>query len=347
MQIILSKMEHQQFMRRCLELAKLGLGNVSPNPMVGAVIVYNNKIVGEGYHQKYGGSHAEVNAINSVSDSTLLKKSTLYVNLEPCSHFGKTPPCADLIIKNKIPYVVIGTIDPYSEVKGKGIEKLLKAGVDVKVGILEKECNELNKRFFTFHNKKRPCIILKWAQSKDGFIGKENIPNYPISNTESKVLSHSWRAEEASILVGTKTAMLDKPSLSTREVKGNSPIRLIIDKELLVNQCYTEEKTIVFNSIKNEVKNNIEFIKIENSSNSILFLNEILNALYNRNIQSVIVEGGAKTLSYFIESNNWDEARVFKSDANIYSGVLAPSFNLSNSAKTKLSNNILYVVKNE
>lgn len=333
-------------MRRCLELAKFGLGNVFANPMVGSVIVYENKIIGEGYHQKYGGAHAEVNAINSVLDSTLLKKSTLYVNLEPCSHFGKTPPCADLIIEHKIPYVVIGTIDPYSEVKGKGIEKLLKAGIDVKVGILEKECTELNKRFFTFHNKKRPYIILKWAQSKDGFIGKEGVANFPISNMESKLLSHTWRAEEASILVGTKTASLDKPSLTVREVKGNSPIRLLIDKQLTVNQYYTKEKTIVFNSIESKIQNNIEFIKIENGSNSRLFLTAILNILYNRNIQSVIVEGGAKTLEHFIKLNLWDEARIFESSNLLNSGVNAPEFSFLNSTKAKLSNNILYVVKN-
>ncbi len=334
-------------MQRCLDLAKLGLGKVAPNPLVGSVIVCDNKIIGEGYHQEFGKSHAEVNAINSVIDSTLLKKSTLYVNLEPCSHFGKTPPCADLIIEHKIPYVVIGTIDPFSKVKGKGIEKLLKAGVDVKVGVLEKECTELNKRFFTFHNKKRPYIILKWAQSKDGFIGKNDVPNFPISNAESKTLSHLWRTEEQAILVGTKTALLDKPSLSARDVNGNSPIRLIIDKQLTVNQYYSREKTIIFNTIKNQIKDNIEFIKIENATEPPTFLNEILNELHSRSIQSVIVEGGAQTLNHFIELNTWDEARVFESDTNISGGVKAPNFNFSNSFQIKLSNNIVYIVKNE
>lgn len=334
-------------MQRCLDLAKFGLGKVAPNPLVGSVIICDNKIIGEGYHQEFGKAHAEVNAINSVLDSTLLKKSTLYVNLEPCSHFGKTPPCADLIIEHKIPYVIIGTIDPFSKVKGKGIEKLLKAGVDVKVGVLEKECAELNKRFFTFHNKKRPYIILKWAQSKDGFIGKNDVPNFPISNIESKTLSHLWRTEEQGILVGTKTALFDKPSLTAREVNGNSPIRLIIDKQLTVNQDYIKDKTIVFNTIKNQVKDNIEFIKIENATEPTAFLNEILNELHSRSIQSVIIEGGAQTLIHFIKSNIWDEARVFESDTNIDEGVNAPNFNFSNSAQTKLSNNILYIVKNE
>ena len=245
------------FLNKCIEIARLGIGNVSPNPMVGSVIVYKGEVIGEGYHEKYGSDHAEVNAINSVKDKSLLSKSTLYVNLEPCSHFGKTPPCSDLIIKHRIPKVVIGCIDTYSKVAGTGIGYMRNAGIDVKVGIMEKESRELNKRFFTFHEKKRPYIILKWAESKDGFIApKHQTEPFWMTSSKSKILVHKWRSEEDAILVGRITAEKDNPSLTVREVKGKNPIRIVIDKDLKLssdlNLFDSNTKTLIFNGIKNK-----------------------------------------------------------------------------------------------
>ena len=245
------------FLNQCIEIARLGIGSVSPNPMVGSVIVYKGEVIGEGYHEKYGSDHAEVNAINSVKDKSLLSKSTLYVNLEPCSHFGKTPPCSDLIIKYKIPKVVIGCMDTYSEVDGTGIDKMRNAGIEVKVGIVEKLCRDLNKRFFTFHEKKRPYIILKWAESKDGFIAPKNQKEpFWMTSNKSKKLVHKWRSEEDSVLVGRITAEKDNPSLTVRESTVKNPIRLVIDKNLKLsknlNLFNSESKTIIFNEIKSD-----------------------------------------------------------------------------------------------
>ena len=255
-------------MKKCLELAQKGMGYVSPNPMVGCVVVFNDQIIGEGYHQEYGTSHAEVNAIENVKDKSLLKKSTLYVNLEPCAHFGKTPPCTNLIIESEIPKVVIGCIDSYSEVSGKGIEKMQNTGIEVIVGVLEKESRELNIRFFTFHEKKRPCVILKWAESKDGFIAPKN-QNKPfwMTSSESKKLVHKWRAEEEAILVGRITAKKDNPSLTVREVAGSNPLRIIIDTNLKLssdlNLFNSEAKTIIFNTIESEETGTNQFVKID------------------------------------------------------------------------------------
>ena len=259
------------FMQRCIELASKAMGCASPNPMVGSVIVYNNKIIGEGYHEKYGSHHAEVNAINSVKDKSLLSKSTLYVNLEPCAHFGKTPPCSDLIIQNKIPEVVIGCVDTFSEVSGKGIERMRSVGIDVKVGVLENESRELNKRFFTFHEKKRPYIILKWAESKDGFIAPKNQTKpFWMTSSESKKLAHKWRAEEDAILIGRITAEKDNPSLTVREVEGSNPIRIVIDKDLKLSADFNlfnnDAKTIIFNQLKSEENNSNNYIKINFTS---------------------------------------------------------------------------------
>ncbi len=314
------------FMQRCIELASKAMGCASPNPMVGSVIVYNNKIIGEGYHEKYGSHHAEVNAINSVKDKSLLSKSTLYVNLEPCAHFGKTPPCSDLIIQNKIPEVVIGCVDTFSEVSGKGIERMRSVGIDVKVGVLENESRELNKRFFTFHEKKRPYIILKWAESKDGFIAPKNQTKpFWMTSSESKKLAHKWRAEEDAILVGRITAEKDNPSLTVREVEGSNPIRIIIDKDLKLSADFNlfnnDAKTIIFNQIKSEENNSNNYIKI-NFNN---LTENILQELHKQNIQSIIIEGGTKTLQAFIDKNLWDEARIFTTKKTLTEGVKPPT----------------------
>ncbi len=317
------------YMKRAIYLAKLGGGNVAPNPMVGCVIVYQNKIIGEGYHQQCGQAHAEVNAINSVKDKSLLNQSTIYVNLEPCAHFGKTPPCSNLIIKSKIPRVVIGCIDSYAQVAGKGIEKMKNANIDVKVGVLEKETLFLNRRFFTFHSKQRPYIILKWAQSINGFMdinrsAKKQNGVFWITQPETKLLVHKWRAEESAILVGRKTVKNDNPSLTCRDYYGNNPIRIVIDKDLKINYSNkniinSDAKTIIFNQIKNKVINNIEYLKLSDFS-----LSNILYQLYKKNIQSVIVEGGEYTLSLFIKQNLWDEARVLTGVGQITNGKIAP-----------------------
>ena len=316
----------EQYMSRCIQLAELGAGNVAPNPMVGAVLVYDDKIIGEGYHKKYGEAHAEVNCINSVEEKNkhLIEKSTIYVSLETCAHYGKTPPCADLIIKNNIPKVVIGTKDIYKEVAGAGIEKLKNAGIEVLTGVLENECIDLNKRFFTFHQKQRPFIILKWAQSSNRKIGSER-ERILISNDYSNRLVHRWRSEEAAILVGTNTALKDDPLLTTRLWKGKNPIRIVIDKNLkLPHELKIFSKTtntIIFNSLKNTIEENVEYIKLENKN----FLEEMLRALYKLNIQSMLVEGGAKTLQSFIDAGLWDEARVITNEEMIIeSGIDAP-----------------------
>lgn len=317
----------EQYMSRCIELAKLAAGHVAPNPMVGAVLVYEDKIIGEGYHKKYGAPHAEVNCINSVQaeNKALIEKSTIYVSLEPCSHYGKTPPCVDLIIKNKIKKIVIGCKDIYKEVAGKGIEKLKNSGAEVIVDILENECKDLNKRFFTFHQKNRPYIILKWAQSANGKIGSLSGERILISNDYSNRLVHKWRSEEAAILVGTKTALKDNPSLTTRLWEGNNPVRIVIDNENNLPSTLTvfnhEANTIIFNLYKDSIENNLQFIKLEASG----LLEQILLSLFELNIQSVLIEGGSKTLQSFIDADLWDEARIITNEEMmIENGIAAP-----------------------
>jgi len=304
-------MEYELYISRCLQLAALGGGFVAPNPMVGAVLVANGKIIGEGYHRVYGGSHAEVNAIESVSETELLSKSTLYVNLEPCAHFGKTPPCADLIVAKKIPKVVIGNIDPNPKVAGKGIEILQNAGIEVVTGILEKECRELNKRFFTFIEKKRPFIFLKWAQTADGFLDKKrensNEPPLVISNELTKILTHKIRTENQAIMVGTNTVLLDNPKLSARRWAGKSPIRLICDANGRIPENFN-----VFDGSQQTI-----ICKEKN-------IYDLLKAIYEKNIISVLVEGGEKLLNSFIQSNLWDFAQVEIAPFKIGSGVAAP-----------------------
>ncbi len=300
-------------MQRCLQLAAMGAGQVAPNPMVGAVLVYDDRIIGEGYHKRYGEAHAEVNCINSVTenDKSLIPASTLYVSLEPCAHFGKTPPCSSLIIENKIPAVVIGCRDSYIEVNGKGIEKLKEAGIQVTVGVLENECLALNKRFFTFHNQQRPYIILKWAQSSDGKITGDGPSRTLISNEFSNRLVHKWRSEEAAILVGTNTALQDDPSLTTRLWPGQHPVRLVIDKELkLPSQLKLFDgnvETIVFSYLKKEDSRNLHYQLLNRQED---ILTQLLSVLYEKKLQSVLVEGGTKLLQSFIDAGLWDEARV-------------------------------------
>ena len=315
-------------MFRCLQIAQMGAGYVAPNPMVGALLVYNDTIIGEGFHKQYGQAHAEVNCINSVADENkqLIEKSTLYVSLEPCAHFGKTPPCADLIIKNKIPKVVIGCRDSYNEVNGKGIEKLKAASVEVTVGILEDEAMALNKRFFTFHQQQRPYIILKWAQSSDKKIGSFTGERIFISNEISNRLVHKWRSEEAAIMVGTNTALKDDPALTTRLFAGNNPVRIVIDMDLKLPASLQlfdgSVKTMVFNNVKQEQGEMISFFKINITEKVV---QQILDILYNQKIQSVIVEGGAKLLQSFIDENLWDEARVISNmQLVIGKGIDAP-----------------------
>ena len=305
--------DHELYMRRCIELAKFGAGNVAPNPMVGAVLVYDDRIIGEGLHEKYGEAHAEVNCIKSVSETNrqFISSSTLYVSLEPCSHFGKTPPCADLIVEHKIPHIVIGCRDSFEKVNGTGIEKLLAAGIKVDVGILENDCRILNKRFFTFHPKKRPYIILKWAQSQDGFIAGENSTTTKISNGYTDKLVHQWRSEEAAILVGANTVRIDNPNLTTRNWIGNHPVRIIIDEQLSLpkssNVFDDMVETIIINRKKHYYESQKRFHKIEED---VAIIDGIMECLYQSQLNSVIIEGGAKTLQLFIDAGLWDEARI-------------------------------------
>ena len=327
-------------MEKCINLAKKGIQDVSPNPMVGSIIVYNDEIIGQGYHEKYGSNHAEVNAINSVQDKSLLEKSTLYVNLEPCCHYGKTPPCTDLIIENKIPKVVIGCKDSYSKVSGNGIKKLRNNLIEVIDCILDDKCKELNRRFFCYHEKKRPYIILKWAKSKDNFIAPINQEKpFWMTSEKSKKLVHSWRAEEDAILVGRKTVVADNPSLTVRMCDGKNPIRIVIDKELSLNKKSNvfddQAETIVFNNIKSAIIDKTTYLKADFNN-----LNEdILNQLYNRDILSLIIEGGTTTINSFIEKNLFDEIRIFTTDKFLKKGINSPEFPDINLIKTSIINN--------
>lgn len=339
---------HQFFMQRCFQLAAFGMGNVAPNPLVGAVVVYNGEIIGEGYHQKYGSAHAEVNAIASVQDKTLLQQATLYVNLEPCSHFGKTPPCANLIIQHQIAQVVICNKDPNPLVKGKGIAKLEAAGIKVTTGILEQEGWVLNRRFFTFHTHKRPYVILKWAQSADGFFTKGNDKQYWITGDTAKKLSHKWRSEEAAILVGTQTVLIDNPQLNNRYFNAEQqPLRIVIDKQLKISKesfvLDNSQLTIVFNERREEQHQNTFYKKID-------FINvvpEILAVLYQKNIQSVIVEGGANTINKFIEQNLWDETRIIVGKTSFEQGITAPVILGKITTNTAIGEDYLTIISNE
>jgi diaminohydroxyphosphoribosylaminopyrimidine deaminase/5-amino-6-(5-phosphoribosylamino)uracil reductase len=342
----------EEYHQRCLTLAAKGLGYVAPNPLVGAVLVVDNRIIGEGYHKNFGGPHAEVYAIQSVKDQSLLKKATLYVNLEPCSHHGKTPPCTDLIIEKKIPRVVVGMIDPFKEVAGKGIEKLKAAKTEVIAGINEKESRYLNRRFLTFHLKNRPYIILKWAETSDGFIDVNRSPEHPggptiISDELSRTLTHKWRTEEQAIMVGTNTAANDNPLLNVRFWTGKNPIRLVADRHLrlpgYLNLFDNTIRTIVFTENISRSNNNIEYVAIDFSK----FNDEVFSYCVQHNIQSILVEGGAKFLSGFIKTGQWDEARVFKSDIKFNSGIKGPEISHLPTKETKIKGTqILYYHNN-
>lgn len=325
------QLEHNRFMKRALQLAQLGLGNASPNPLVGCVVVHNQQIIGEGYHKKYGEAHAEVNAINSVKNEELLKESTVYVTLEPCSHFGKTPPCSLLLIEKQVKRVVICNTDPFKEVNGKGIEALKNAGIEVITGVLAEEGKWVNRRFFTNVLKQRPYVILKWAQTADGFIDSTRTAKetpLQISNPTNKRLVHKWRSEEDAILIGYNTLIKDNPSLTVREIAGNNPISIVIlngnksadlSKFKVANNdattlIYSNSKTLISNKTNNEV---VEFTN----------LNSMLGDIAKRGVGSIIIEGGKKTLQQFLDTDLWDEARVTSSNQQILNGVSAPNFN--------------------
>ncbi len=339
---------HEKYMQRCLQLAKNGLGNTYPNPLVGSVIVHKGKIIGEGYHRKAGEPHAEVNAVNSVKNKELLKDATLYVNLEPCAHQGRTPACSRMIIDLQIPRVVVGCRDSFEKVAGKGIEMMQKAGIDVTVGVLEKESRKLNKRFFTFHEKKRPYVILKWAQTLDGFIDFERNPDTPIqpnwiTDEYARVLVHKMRSEEQSILVGTNTAEKDNPSLNVRDWTGKNPLRIVFDRNLRLPQNLSlfdgTIPTLVLTEKEKPDKKNIQYLKV-NFTKSVL--PQLFDYLYHSGIQSIIVEGGAQTINTFLETNLWDEAKVFIGDKFFHKGVKAPEINSKPAKKEIISGGKLF-----
>ena len=342
-------MEEEKYMRRCIELAKNGLCNVAPNPTVGAVIVCDGRIIGEGYHVRCGEAHAEVNAIRSVKDESLLKRSTIYVSLEPCSHYGKTPPCADLIIEKQIPRIVIGCRDPFSKVAGRGIQKLQNAGREVIVGVLEEECLHLIHRFITFNTLRRPFITLKWAESADRFIDIERIDGNPVllSSPLTSMLVHKKRAENTAIMVGRRTVLLDNPSLTVRNWYGRNPIRIVLDRNLsLPNDLQIfngEVPTLVFTEKEHPEEKSVSYITIDFAHNP---LNQIMEELYQRNIQSLLVEGGSQLLQSFIDNELWDEAYIEKCPKRLYSGVKAPeiSNNFSYSTEEHFGRQIWYYV---
>lgn len=332
----------EQYMLRALYLAKLGSSNVAPNPLVGACIVHNNIIIGEGYHKNFGGPHAEVNAINSVRNKELLKEATIYVTLEPCAHFGKTPPCANLLTEYKLKRAVIGMKDPFTQVDGKGIKILEDAGIEVTLGTLEDKARMLNKRFITYHTKKRPYITLKWAETENGFIAPLENSNeiFWISQPETQIITHKLRSTEQAILVGRKTIQKDNPSLTTRAIIGTNPIRIVLDPELKLNNSYSvfgkEGKIIVLNKVKNDEIANCSFVKLTDFSTS-----SILDTIYKQGINSILVEGGTKTLQHFIDANCWDEALVIKGKLMLETGILAPTFQNKPDKITHFKNDIL------
>ncbi|OWR14502.1 bifunctional diaminohydroxyphosphoribosylaminopyrimidine deaminase/5-amino-6-(5-phosphoribosylamino)uracil reductase RibD [Chryseobacterium sp. VAUSW3] len=339
-------MTDEIYMKRCIDLAKKAVGYTYPNPLVGSVIVHNGLIIGEGFHQKAGENHAEINAVNSVKNKALLKEATIYVSLEPCAHFGKTPPCANKITETGFKKVVIGTLDSHEKVNGKGKMMIENAGIEVISGVLETECQELNKRFFTFHQKKRPFIILKWAESGDGFLDKDFKPTQ-IGNSLTKQFVHQLRSEEHAILVGTNTALTDNPGLTTREITGRNPVRILIDFDLKVPENFNiynnEAPTLVFNGVKDSEESNIKLIKIKKEN----FLENLMQKLYENQIQSVIVEGGSFTLQQFIDAEIWDEAIIIKNEnLKLTNGTKAPEFHHGDFETKNFRDNIIEFHKN-
>lgn len=339
-------MKEEDYMRRCLDLALKAQGQTYPNPMVGCVIVHNNEIIGEGYHQKAGEAHAEINAINAVRNPELLAQSTIYVSLEPCAHYGKTPPCAEKLAQIGFKKVVIGALDSHKKVNGKGVQILQNAGIEVRTGILEKECRQINRRFFTFHQKNRPYIILKWAEAADGFLDREFQP-VQIGNPVTKQFVHELRSQEHAILVGTTTAINDNPSLTTRDIAGRNPIRILIDMDLKVpstSEIFNEKaETVIFNGQKSGNEGNLTFIKIEVEE----LIDHVLTELATRQIQSVIVEGGSFTLQQFIDKNLWDEVIIIKNrKLNLRQGTSAPTFKDQKSDSHIFGQNVIEFYQN-
>jgi diaminohydroxyphosphoribosylaminopyrimidine deaminase/5-amino-6-(5-phosphoribosylamino)uracil reductase len=345
---------HEKYMQRCLQIAKNGIGFTRPNPSVGAVIVLNDQIIGEGFTSGYGGNHAEVNAINSVDDKSVLNLSTIYVTLEPCSHFGKTPPCADLIVKHQFENVVIGCVDSNDLVSGKGIERLKNAGINVIVGVLENECRNHHKRFFTVQNKKRPFVILKWAETNNGFVAplsKETKNPIWISNQYSQQLVHKWRSEEHAILVGTNTVIADDPKLNVRSWIGNNPVRIVLDKNLRISKKANvfdgSVKTILLTEArieKHKSRHNLIFEEIDFSNN---IAKQICDVLQKHQIQSVIIEGGAQTLQTFIDENLWDEAKIFVGENEFKNGVKAPKISGRLISESTMRGDVLKILIND
>jgi len=343
--------QHENYMHYCLELAVKGLGQVAPNPMVGCIIAGENGIVSEGYHEIFGKPHAEINALNAVETPSSLKDATLYVNLEPCNHQGKTGPCTDAIIASGIKKVVVGCVDPNPEVKGKGIEKLVRSGIDVVTGVSERECIEVNKRFFVFHEKKRPFIILKWAQTKDGFIDRKRTAGETpakITQDAADMLVHLWRSQEQAIMVGTHTVIMDNPKLTTRKTAGPSPTRVILDRTLRVptssNVFDKSAHTIVFTEQKTGGNHGAEYIPVNFDGT---LLTNMLTELYKKNIQSVIIEGGEKLLKSFIDKDLWDEAKVFYSSRTLGDGVTAPNFPFPTRGEIRIGDDTLCLYRNK
>lgn len=365
---------HKQYLWRCLQLAQKGIGLVAPNPMVGAIVVHQNRIIGEGWHQQYGQAHAERNAIANIDpkDKHLLPEATLYVNLEPCAHYGKTPPCADFIIECGIKRVVVGCGDPFLQVAGKGIEKLNKAGVEVITHLLNKESEWFNRRFITFQQQQRPYIILKWAQTQNAYFAPNNQTQQWISNQQAKMVSHQWRTEESAIMIGTNTAIIDNPQLNARLWQGKQPIRLLIDRHLSLPKHLhlfnNSQKTLVFteknaNKLPETTQKHLPFSTHthkhpkDNTNNQLQIISldpqpdllpQIWQYLYQQNIQSVIVEGGAALLNSIIKNNTWDEARLFIAPTIWQSGIYAPT--LPSSAQLieqyNIGNNLLKIITN-
>ena len=334
-------MDDESLMRRCLQLAQLGQGFVAPNPMVGSVVFHDGKIIGEGWHREFGMPHAEVNALQEIKDKEILSSSILYVNLEPCSHHGKTPPCADEIIRQGIKKVVIGMKDPNPEVNGKGIQKLKDAGIEVVVNVLQKECLQLNKRFITYHENKRPYLILKWAQSIDGYIGREN-ERIQISNELSTIITHRWRSEESAIMVGTKTIQTDNPHLSVRNWFGKQPLRITIDKQKSLPRSSPifdgSQSALIYTYLESEKNQLLEYEKLNPNED---VLKQIMQSLYQRKIQSVLIEGGAVLFRGLIAASLWDEARIFYSPILLKSGIKAPEPSYSSFTEELIGDNRL------
>ena len=320
------------YMRRAIELAQLGAGYVAPNPMVGCVIVHQGRIIGEGYHEKYGGPHAEVNAIASVEDQALLQESTLYVTLEPCAHFGKTPPCSNLIIEKRIPHVVVGSLDPFPAVNGRGIEQLRNAGIQVESNVLVDDCRFMNRRFFTFQEKQRPYVVLKWAQSRDGFMDIERTTSaqgsFMISHPDTQVLVHRWRSEEAAILIGKNTLYNDNPSLTVRRVEGNNPLRLLLSSEPIdLSSFHLSKEEAPTWGLTNSSEKTMGAIRYL-ACGDVHDLKSVLRRLFDEKVLSILVEGGAQVLHSFMVSGYWDEARIITGDRQLGHGLLAPKLSV-------------------